>query len=47
MTDNSNQFLDALKEMQGVEVGNIVNVEVLSVEMDKSLLVLKMQVWKV
>lgn len=32
MTDNSNQFLDALKEMQGVEVGNIVNVEVLSVE---------------
>ncbi|STX21034.1 30S ribosomal protein S1 [Lactobacillus gasseri] len=30
--DNSNQFLDALKEMQGVEVGNIVNVEVLSVE---------------
>lgn len=32
MSDNSNQFLDALKEMQGVEVGNIVDVEVLSVE---------------
>lgn len=32
MSDNSNQFLDALKEMHGVEVGNIVDVEVLSVE---------------
>lgn len=32
MSDNSNQFLDALKEMQGVECGNIVDVEVLSVE---------------
>ena len=32
MSDNSNQFLDALKEMQGVEVGNIVDVEVLDVE---------------
>lgn len=32
MSDNSNQFLDALKEMQGVEGGNIVDVEVLSVE---------------
>lgn len=32
MSDNSNQFLDALKEMQGVEVGNVVNVEVLDVE---------------
>lgn len=32
MSDNSNQFLDALKKMQGVEVGNIVDVEVLSVE---------------
>ena len=32
MSDNSNQFLDALEQMQGVEVGNIVNVEVLDVE---------------
>lgn len=32
MSENSNQFLDALKQMQGVEVGDIVNVEVLDVE---------------
>lgn len=32
MSDNSNQFLDALEQMQGVEVGNIVNVEALDVE---------------
>ena len=32
MSDNSNQFLDALKQMQGVEVGDIVDVEVLDVE---------------
>ncbi|MDF7638874.1 30S ribosomal protein S1 [Lactobacillus sp. ESL0791] len=32
MSENSNQFLDALKEMQGVEVGDIVDVEVLDVE---------------
>ncbi|MCT7875911.1 MAG: S1 RNA-binding domain-containing protein, partial [Lactobacillus iners] len=32
MSDNSNQFLDALKQMQGVEVGSIVEVEVLNVE---------------
>ena len=32
MPENSNQFLDALKQMQGVEVGDIVNVEVLDVE---------------
>lgn len=32
MSDNSNQFLEALKQMQGVEVGNIVDVEVLDVE---------------
>ncbi|MCI1466166.1 MAG: 30S ribosomal protein S1 [Lactobacillus sp.] len=32
MSENSNQFLDALKQMQGVEVGNIVDVEVLDVE---------------
>ena len=32
MSDNSTQFLDALEQMQGVEVGNIVNVEVLDVE---------------
>ncbi|MDN6590646.1 MAG: 30S ribosomal protein S1, partial [Lactobacillus sp.] len=30
--ENSNQFLDALKQMQGVEVGDIVDVEVLDVE---------------
>lgn len=32
MSENSNQFLDALKQMQGVEVGDIVDVEVLDVE---------------
>ncbi|HBQ43564.1 MAG TPA: 30S ribosomal protein S1, partial [Lactobacillus acetotolerans] len=32
MSENSNQFLDALKKMQGVEVGDIVDVEVLDVE---------------
>lgn len=32
MSENSNQFLDALKHMQGVEVGDIVDVEVLDVE---------------
>ncbi|MDN6028755.1 MAG: 30S ribosomal protein S1 [Lactobacillus sp.] len=32
MSENSNQFLNALKEMQGVEVGDIVDVEVLDVE---------------
>ncbi|MCT3596686.1 30S ribosomal protein S1 [Lactobacillus amylovorus] len=32
MSENSNQFLDALKQMQGVEVGDIGNVEVLDVE---------------
>lgn len=33
MSDNSsNQFLDALKAMQGVEVGDIVDVEVLDVD---------------
>ncbi|GFZ26979.1 30S ribosomal protein S1 [Lactobacillus corticis] len=32
MSENSNQFLDALKEMKGVEVGDIVDVEVLDVE---------------
>ena len=32
MSENSNQFLDALKQMQGVEVGGIVDVEVLDVE---------------
>ena len=32
MSENSNQLLDALKQMQGVEVGDIVNVEVLDVE---------------
>ena len=32
MSENSNQFLDALKQMQGVEVGDIVHVEVLDVE---------------
>ena len=32
MSENRNQFLDALKQMQGVEVGDIVNVEVLDVE---------------
>ena len=32
MSENSNQFLDALKQMQGVEVGDIVNIEVLDVE---------------
>ena len=32
MSENSNQFLDALKQMQGVEVGDIVAVEVLDVE---------------
>ena len=32
MSENSNQFLDALKQMQGVEVGDIVDVEVLDIE---------------
>lgn len=32
MSENSNQFLDALAQMQGVEVGDIVDVEVLDVE---------------
>ena len=32
MSENSNQFLDALKQMQGVEVGDIVDVEVLDGE---------------
>ncbi|ALJ23720.1 30S ribosomal protein S1 [Lactobacillus gallinarum] len=32
MSENSNKFLDALKQMQGVEVGDIVDVEVLDVE---------------
>ncbi len=32
MSDNSNQFLDALKKMTGVEVNDIVDVEVLDVE---------------
>ena len=32
MSENSNQFLDALRQMQGVEVGDIVDVEVLDVE---------------
>ncbi|MFA7715635.1 30S ribosomal protein S1 [Lactobacillus acidophilus] len=32
MSENSNQFLDALKQIQGVEVGDIVDVEVLDVE---------------
>ena len=32
MSENSNQFLDALKKMQGVEVGDIVDVEVLDIE---------------
>ncbi|EFG54976.1 30S ribosomal protein S1 [Lactobacillus amylolyticus] len=32
MSENSNQFLDALKQMQGVEVGDIVDVEVLYIE---------------
>ena len=32
MSEISNQFLDALKQMQGVEVGDIVDVEVLDVE---------------
>ena len=32
MSENCNQILDALKQMQGVEVGDIVNVEVLDVE---------------
>ncbi|NRO15879.1 30S ribosomal protein S1 [Lactobacillus helveticus] len=32
MSENSNQFLDALKQMQGVEVGDIVDIEVLDVE---------------
>ena len=32
MSENSNQFLDALKQMQGVEVGDIVDVEVFDVE---------------
>lgn len=35
MSENSNQFLDALKQMQGVEVGDIVDVEVLDVEDDQ------------
>ena len=32
MSENSNQFLDALKQMQGVVVGDIVDVEVLDIE---------------
>ncbi|MES5127384.1 30S ribosomal protein S1 [Lactobacillus crispatus] len=32
MSENSNQFLDALKQMQGVEAGDIVDVEVLDIE---------------
>ena len=32
MSENSNQFLYALKQMQGVEVGDIVDVEVLDIE---------------
>ena len=47
MSENSNQFLDALKQMQGVEVGDIVDVEVLDVEDGQINVALKTLVLKV